>query len=83
MSDLQIAGVVAGAIIVVVLLINVKDIARYIRISSMSAPAPSFLGNRPEAVAGFFIEPSESAAGTFPRSDCPIQTQVGTFASSR
>jgi hypothetical protein len=35
MSGLQIAGVVAGAIIVVVLLINVKDIARYIRISSM------------------------------------------------
>jgi hypothetical protein len=45
-------------------------------------PGAVGLANRPEAVAGL-IEPAESAAGTFPRSDYPIHTQVGTFASSR
>jgi hypothetical protein len=35
MSGLEIAGVVIGAIIVVVLLVSAKDIARYIRISTM------------------------------------------------
>jgi hypothetical protein len=35
MSGLEIAGVVIGAIIVVVLLVSANDIARYIRISTM------------------------------------------------
>jgi hypothetical protein len=35
MKGIEIAGVVVGAIIVVVLLVSAKDIARYIRISTM------------------------------------------------
>jgi hypothetical protein len=35
MSGLEIAGIVVGAAIVVLLLVSAKDIARYIRISTM------------------------------------------------
>lgn len=35
MNGLEIGGIVVGALFIVVLLFNVKDIARYIRISTM------------------------------------------------
>jgi len=35
MSGLEIAAIVVGAVVILLLLVNVKDITRYIRISSM------------------------------------------------